>query len=105
MPLSEKDRLAAEITRLRSDFEAALFGNKRRCPLQEFMAFWEAGRRYAKLTRSDPLIHRSGGVAVHGLEDIVGQGRKRIIEDTPLTGVWMPAPTDPSSRNHHPDSA
>ena len=83
MPSSEKDRLAAEITRLRSEFEAALFGNKRRYPLQEFMAFWEAGKRYAELTKSDRLIHRSVVVAVHGLEDIVGQGRKRIPDQVP----------------------
>ena len=83
MPLSEKDRLAAEISRLRADFEAALVGNKRRYPLQEFMAFWEAGRHYAELTKSDPLIHRSVVVAVHGLEDIVGVGRKRIPTQVP----------------------
>jgi hypothetical protein len=61
-----------------SAFEEALFGDKRKYPLQEFKAFWEACRRYAELTRSDALIHRSVVNAVHVLTDIVGVGRKRV---------------------------
>lgn len=78
MPSSEKDRLAAEVETRWSEFEAALFRSKRTYPLQEFNAFWEAGRRYAELTKSDPLIHRCVAEAVHGLTDIVGVGWKRI---------------------------
>jgi hypothetical protein len=80
MPVSEKDRLAAEVAKRYSVFEEALFADKRRYPLQEFKAFWEAGRRYAELTGSDPLIHRKVVEVVHGLTDIVGMGRKPIPE-------------------------
>jgi hypothetical protein len=83
MALSEKDRLAAEVGERYSLFEEALFGDKRRYPLQEFKAFWEAVRRYAELTKSDPMIHRSVVEVVHGLRDIVGVGRKRIPEQVP----------------------
>jgi hypothetical protein len=83
MPSLEKDRLAAEVAKRWSDFEAALFESKRMYPLQEFKAFGEAARRYAELTKSDPLIHRSIVEAVHGLTDIVGMGRKRISAQVP----------------------
>ena len=83
MPSLEKDRLAAEVAKRWSDFEAALFESKRMYPLQEFKAFWEAARRYAELTKSDPLIHRSIVEAVHGRTDIVGMGRKRISAQVP----------------------
>ena len=46
MPDSEKERLAAEIERLWLDFQLGL-SNKRKYPLQQFRAFWTAGRRYA----------------------------------------------------------
>ncbi len=83
MPASEKDRLAAEVAKCWLRFEEALSANKRKYPLQEFRVFWEAGRRYAELTKSDPLIHRSVVEAVHGLTDIVGVGRKRIPTQVP----------------------
>jgi hypothetical protein len=83
MPSSEKDRLADEVTKRWSDFEAALFKSKRTYPLREFKTFWEAGRRYAELTKSDPLIHRSVAVVVHGLTDIVGVGQRRIPDQVP----------------------
>ena len=38
-------------------------------PIQQFKAFWAVTKRYAELTRSDPLIHRSVGEAVNGLID------------------------------------
>ena len=82
MPSSEKDRLAVEVEKRWAEFEEALFGSKRTYPLQEFKAFWEAGRRYAELTKSDPLIHKSVVNAVHVLTDIVGKGRKRIPAQT-----------------------
>ena len=83
MPVSEKDRIAAEVADRYRVFEEALFGDKRRYPLQEFKAFWEAGKRYAELTKSDSLIHRKVVEVVHGLTDIVGVGRKRIPESVP----------------------
>ena len=78
MPTSEKDRLAAKVAERYSAFEAALFQDKRSYPLQEFKFFWEAGRRYADLTKSDALIHRKVIEVVHGLTDMVAAGRKRI---------------------------
>ena len=51
MAISEKDRLAAEVAERYSVFEEALFGDKRRYPLQEFKTFGEA----AKLRREDLL--------------------------------------------------
>ncbi len=83
MLASEKDRLAAEVARRYSAFEEALFGDKQKYPLQEFKAFWEAGKRYAELTKSDPFIHKSVANAVHVLTDIVGAGRKRIPAQVP----------------------
>jgi hypothetical protein len=78
MPTSGKDRLAAEVAERYSAFEAALFRDKRGYPLAEFKFFWEAGRRYAELTKSDALIHRKVIELVHGLTDMVAAGRKRI---------------------------
>ena len=83
MPSTEKDRLAAEVEKRWSEFEEALFGSKRTYPLQEFKALWEAGKRYAELTKFDPLIHRSVVNVVHVLTDIVGTGRKRIPAQVP----------------------
>jgi hypothetical protein len=84
MPVSEKDRLAEEVAKRYSAFEKALFRDKRKYPLREFQAFWDAGQRYAELTKSDPLIHRTVVEVVHGLRDIVGMGSKRIPDYVPL---------------------
>jgi hypothetical protein len=54
--------------------------DKRRYPLQHFKAFAEAARRYAELTRADPLIHRNVVVAVNGLTDFLRVERKRVPE-------------------------
>lgn len=78
MLASEKDRLAAEVENRWLEFEQVLFGDKRKYPVREFKAFWEAAKRYAELTKSDPLIHRSVVGAVHVVTDIIGHGRKRI---------------------------
>ena len=50
MPESEKERLAAEVAERWREFQDAL-SDKRRYPLQEFRAFWNAGKKYAALTR------------------------------------------------------
>ena len=44
----------------------------------EFKAFWTATKRYAEVTRSDPLIHRSVAEAVNGLADFLEVERKRV---------------------------
>lgn len=58
MRTSEKDHLAAEVAERHVDFVRAL-SDKGKYPVREFRAFWEAGRRYAELTKRDPLIHRT----------------------------------------------
>jgi hypothetical protein len=79
MRASEKDRLAAEVGDRWVDFQMAL-SDKRKYPVQPFRQFWEVGRRYAELTKRDPLIHRSVVNAVNGLTDFVMAERKRVPE-------------------------
>ena len=77
MANSEKERLAAEVEDRWLDFQGAL-SNKRRYPVEQFRAFWEAGKRYAELTRNDPLIHRKVVAAINGLREFLSVERKRI---------------------------
>ena len=76
MPNSEKDRLAAEVEDRWVDFQEG--SNKRRYPVEQFRAFWEAGKRYAELTRNDLLIHRNVVAAINGLREFLEVERKRI---------------------------
>ena len=69
MPSPEKDRLAAEAMECWVDLKDGLTSDKRKYPIQQFKAFWAVTKRYAELTRSDALIHRSVAEAVHGLAD------------------------------------
>jgi hypothetical protein len=78
MPSSEKDRMAAEAMDRWAHFQNDLSSDKRRYPLQQFKAFWAVAKRYAELTRSDPLIHRSVAGAVNGLADFLQAERKRV---------------------------
>jgi hypothetical protein len=59
------------------DFQHAL-SDKRRYPVQQFRAFWQAGRQYAELTKNDELIHRKVVVAINGLREFLSGERKRI---------------------------
>ncbi len=77
MPRSEKDRLAAEVQERWIDFNMAL-SDKRRYPVAQFRAFWEAGRRYGEMTKRDQLIHRVVIEAVNGLTDFLSVERKRV---------------------------
>ena len=79
MPHSEKDRLASEVQARRVDFNIAL-SDKRKYPVGQFKAFWEAGKRYAEMTKRDPLIHRVVIEAVNGLTDFLSVERKRVPE-------------------------
>jgi hypothetical protein len=79
MPRSEKDRLASQVQERWIDFNMAL-SDKRKYPVQQFKAFWEAGRRYAETTKCDLLIHRVVVEAVNGLTDFVSVERKRVPE-------------------------
>ena len=51
---------------------------KRKYPIQQFKTFWAVTKRYAELTRSDALIHRSLAGAVNGLVDFLEVERKRV---------------------------
>ena len=81
MPSPEKDRLAAEAMQCWADFQAGLSSDKQKYPVQQFRAFWAVTKRYAELTRSDPLIHRSVAGAVNGLLDFLEVERKRVPGD------------------------
>jgi hypothetical protein len=48
---SEKDRLAVEFEKRWIHFQIAL-SDKRKYPVQEFRLVWQAGRRYAAMTRT-----------------------------------------------------
>jgi len=74
----EKDRLAAEALECWVDFQDALSSDKRKYPIQQFKAFWAVTKRYAELTRSYALIHRSLAGAVNGLVDFLEAERKRV---------------------------
>lgn len=77
MPNSEKDRLAAEVADRFAEFQDGL-SDKGRYPVEQFRAFWDAGTRYASLTRNDPLIHRKVVAAINGLREFLSVERKRI---------------------------
>ncbi len=77
MANSEKGRLAAEVEERWLDFQDAL-SDKRRYPVEQFRAFWDAGKRYSELTKHDALIHRKVVVAINGLTDFLRVERKRI---------------------------
>jgi len=77
MPNSEKDRLAAEVEDRWVDFQNAL-SNQRRYTVEQFRAFWDAGKRYAELTRNHPLIHRKVAGAINGLREFLSFERKRV---------------------------
>jgi hypothetical protein len=69
MPTPEKDLLAAEAMGRWEDFQASLSSEKRKYPVLQFRSFWSAATRYAELTKSDSLIHKSLAAAIKGLVD------------------------------------
>jgi hypothetical protein len=81
MPSLEMDRLATEAMQRWADFQEGLSSDKQKSPLQQFRAFWAVTKRYAELTRSDPLIHRSVAGAVNGLVDSLEAERKSVPGD------------------------
>ena len=81
MPTSEKDRSAAEAMHRWDDFQLSLSSEKRSYPIQQFRAFWTVATRYAELTKSDSLIHKSLAAAVNGLVNFLGAERKRVPGD------------------------
>jgi hypothetical protein len=84
MPISEKDKLAAEAIDRWGDFQEGLASVKRKYPTSQFQAFWSATKRYAELTKADALIHKQVAAAVHGLVDYLSAERKRVPGDVLL---------------------
>jgi hypothetical protein len=78
MPAPEKDRLAAQVMEQWAEFQESLSSEKRKYPKRQFDIFWNAAKRYAELTKSDPLIHRAVTGAVNGLVDFLAVERKRV---------------------------
>jgi len=54
-----------------ADFQEGLSSDKQKYHVQQFRAFWALTKRYAELTRSDPLIHRNVASAVNELLDFL----------------------------------
>ena len=108
MPVSEKDRLAAEVEDRWVNFQDGL-SNKRRYPIEQFRAFWEAGKRYAELTKDDPLIHRNVVAAINGLREFLEVERKRIpgtiIADADRLESPLFSGYDPISRGMNPQGS
>jgi hypothetical protein len=78
MPPSEKDKFAAKAMEYWAAFQEGLSSDKRKYPIQQFQAFWDATKQYAELTKSDSLIHKSVAGAVNGLVDFLRMERKRV---------------------------
>jgi hypothetical protein len=78
MENSEKDRLATAVVDRWCSFQDALAGAKRRYPLQDFLSFADAARRYIEVTRHDRLLHRDVANTINGLAEILPSERKRV---------------------------
>jgi hypothetical protein len=76
-----KNRLAAQVMEHWAEFQESLSSQKRSYPKGKFEVFWNAAKRYAELTKSDPLIHRAVAAAVNGLVDFLEVERKRVPAD------------------------
>ena len=81
MPNLEADRLAEEVRALWVAFQEALSSEKRKYPVGQSQAFWSAAKRYAELTNSDSLFHKSVATAVNGLVNFISAERKRVPGD------------------------
>ena len=58
-------------------FQDAL-GVKRRYPLQDFLSFADAARRYVEATRHDQLVRRDVANAINGLTEYLRLERNRV---------------------------
>jgi hypothetical protein len=88
----EKDRLAAQVMERWAEFQETLSSQKRSYPTGKFEVFWNAAKRYAELTRSDPPIHRAVAAAVNGLVDFLeversGRTSVRRAAGVPASGM------------------
>ena len=58
--------------------------DKRRYPVRQFRVLWEIGRRYAKETKNDTMIHRVVVCAVNGMTEYQICERKRVPAEVVL---------------------
>ena len=75
---AEKDRLATLVEDRWRCFQEALETTKRRYPMQEFLSFANAGRRYIAVAHDDQLVHRNVVKAINGLTEFLQEERKRV---------------------------
>ena len=75
---SEKDRLASAAVENWCAFEEALSGTKRAYPLQQFLSFVDAAKRYIQATRHDQLVRRDVAKAINGLAEHLRLERKHV---------------------------
>jgi hypothetical protein len=62
-------------------FPGEPFLRKAQVPHSAVSSLWSAATRYAELTKSDALIHRSLAAAVNGIVEFLGEERKRVPGD------------------------
>jgi hypothetical protein len=80
MKNSEKDHLAIAVVDRWCFLQDALAGTKRRYPLQNFLSFADAARRYIEATHCDQLVRRDVANAINGLTEFLRLERKRVPE-------------------------
>jgi len=101
----EKQRLAEEVQVRWTELQEAL-ADRRRYPVEKFQAFFEAGKRYAELTRNDELIHRSVAVAINGLIEFLSAERagvpESVISDAERLECMLFAGYDPHFEGDEP---
>ena len=59
-------------------FSGEPFLRKAQVPYPAVSSLWLAATRYAELTKSDSLLHKSLAAAVNGLVDFLDAERKRV---------------------------
>ena len=62
-------------------FPEESFLRKAQDPIQQFRKFWSAASRYAELTKTHSLIHKTLACAVNGLVDFLRVERKQVPAD------------------------
>jgi hypothetical protein len=77
---SKKDQAADLVMDRLMDLESEL-SDRRKNPAKVFVAFAQAVRRYAEVTKGDALIHKTVASEVHGLRNRLGIEGKRITDD------------------------
>ena len=72
------DRLATAVLDHWHAFQVALAESRWRYPLQAFLSFAEAVRRYIDATQHNQLLHRDVARAINGLTEFLSEERKRV---------------------------